>query len=105
MDWIRTLIPTVMLLIRYGPRLLKLAKEVHDVIEDHSHRKENDPSYEAFDGAKEESVSKANRFDRLFMAEAGLLHNKILLDDNVEEIRETIVKIRNRGKTGRIIRA
>jgi len=99
--WIDLGIGIAMLLIKYGPTLVRLARDVYDQIEEYSKRKQQDASFVAFDGKKAESEDKRMRYDTLLKTGAKLAMDRILTQDEIDELRESTWKRKNRKKPGK----
>ena len=85
------------LIFKFGPTAVSLAWKLYKLIEEYSHRKENDAAYDKYDGEKATSVDKRSRFDILFKAAS----KKDMSVEEVAEIREAVHNIKSRKKRGK----
>ena len=85
------------LILKWGPSAVSLAWKLYKLIEEYSHRKENDASYDKYDGEKATSADKRSRFDILFKAAS----KKDMSIEEVAEIRESVHDIQSRKKRGK----
>lgn len=89
MGWIQILITAIKMLVKYGPTVWKLAKQIYDDVEGRSYA----------DGTKMKSETSAKEFNR--QAEGLIVPKtkKKMARPDLNELREDVWKYRNPGKT------
>jgi hypothetical protein len=88
------------LVLTFGPKIIALAWKVYKLIEDYSHKKENDGASDVYDGVKPSSEDKAQRFDILLKVQAKDRLGKDLDYKTIATIREKMHQIRQSKKRG-----
>jgi len=85
MGTLRTVLSIIQIVLTLGPKIIKLAKEVWEIVEEFSHRKENDKSFEKYDGEKASTEEKVARFNAILRATK---EGRGLTDKQIDKLRE-----------------